>query len=382
MKRSLILVAVAVLLVVLISAFGYFQFVVKPEMIKGFIAAAGQPPVTVSTEIAKRERWLPKLPAIGTFRAVQGVDVASEVGGIVREINFDSGELVTAGTVLVQLDDSVEQADLKSGQALLKKAQLELDRQGELLSRKNTSQTAYDSALAARDTAAATVDRVRAVIAQKSIRAAFDGRLGIRQVDLGQYVSPGTAMVTLQQLTPIYADFPMPEQQISRLRVGTAVEVAVDAEPGTVFEGAIESIDAKVDQATRNVLVRARLENRDGHLLPGMFAEVEVVAGAAEDVVTLPRTAVSYSLYGDSVYVVTEAPAADGEKGAGAGKRLVVDRRFVRVGETRGDRVSILEGVTAGEQVVTAGQLKLRPKAHVRVDNSQPLTPPAKRPPE
>jgi membrane fusion protein (multidrug efflux system) len=375
-----------VLLVVLVGAFGYFQFVVKPEMVKGFITAGGQPPVTVSTERAKKERWLPKLPAIGTFRAVQGVDVASEVGGIVREINFDSGERVRKGAVLVQLDDSVEQADLKSGDASLKKAQLDLDRQRELLSRKNTSQTVFDSALAARDTAAATVDRVRAVIAQKSIRAAFDGRLGIRQVDLGQYVSPGTTMVTLQSLTPIFVDFPVPEQQLSKLSVGTAIEVEVDAQPGKTFDGEIESIDAKVDQATRNVLVRARVDNRDGRLLPGMFAEVDVVAGAAADVVTLPRTAVSYSLYGDSVYVVTEAPAADGKTAgkkdgdAKAEKQLIVDRRFVRVGETRGDRVSILEGVKEGEEVVTVGQLKLRPKAHVRVDNSQPLTPPAKRP--
>jgi len=375
MKRSLILGIVIVVLVVLIGAFGYFQFVVKPEMVKGFIEAAGQPPATVSTEIAKTEQWLPKLPAIGTFRAVQGVDVASEVGGIVREINFDSGHLVTAGTVLVQLDDSVERAELKSGLAQLKKTELELARQRELLSRKNTSQTTYDAALASRDTAAADVDRVRAVIAQKSIRAAFAGRLGIRKVDLGQYVSSGTAMVTLQSLSPIYVDFPVPEQELAKLGIGTKVDVKVDAEPDKVFEGEVEAIDARVDQATRNVLVRAQLANREARLLPGMFANVDVVSGGPEGVVTLPRTAVTYSLYGDSVYVVVEAPAGDGKA-----KQLIVDRRFVRVGETRGDRVAILEGVKAGEQVVTAGQIKLRPKAHVRVDNSQPLTPPAKRP--
>ena len=380
MKRPIILGIVIVVLAVLIGAFGYFQFVVKPEMIKGFITAAGQPPVTVSTETAKAEQWLPTLPAIGTFRAVQGVDVASEVGGIVREINFDSGHLVTAGTVLVQIDDSVQQAELKSGLATLKKTELELARQRELLSRKNTSQTSFDAALAARDTAAAEVDRVRAVIAQKSIRAAFSGRLGIRKVDLGQYVSAGTAMVSLQRLTPIYVDFPVPEQELSKLGVGTRVDVKVDAEPGKLFEGEVESIDAKVDQATRNVLVRARLENRDGGLLPGMFANVDVVSGGPEAVVTLPRTAVTYSLYGDSIYVVVEAPAGDGKAASDKEKQLVVDRRFVRVGETRGDRVAILEGVKAGEQVVTSGQLKLRPKAHVRVDNSDPLTPPEKRP--
>ena len=383
MKRSVILVVVFVLLAAAIGGFGYFQFVVKPEMIKGFITAGGQPPVTVSTEVAKAESWPPKIPAIGTLRAVQGVDVSSEVGGIVQKINFDSGQLVSEGTVLVQLDDSVEQADLQSGLAQLKKADLDLRRQRELLDRRNTSQTAFDAALATRDTAAAVVDRVRAVIAQKSIKAAFSGRLGIRNVDLGQYVSPGTAMVTLQRLTPIYADFPIPEQQLWRLAVGEKVEVTVDAEPGQVFEGEVESVDAKVNQSTRNVLVRARIENRDARLLPGMFADVHVVAGDAQQVVTVPRTAISYSLYGDSVYVVVEAPASEAgapQKAAGGGetKSLIVDRRFVRIGETRDGRVSILEGVKAGDQVVVSGQIKLRPKARVLIDNSQPLTPPAK----
>lgn len=386
MKRPLILVVVVVLLVALIGGFAYFQFIMKPEMIKGFIAAGGQPPVTVETERAKTERWEPKLPAIGTLRAVQGVDIASEVGGIVREINFDSGHLVTEGTVLVKLDDAVEQADLESGKAQLRLSDLELRRQEELLRRNNTSQTAYDTALATRDTAAAVVDRVKAVIEQKSIKAAFGGRLGIRNVDLGQYVSPGDLMVTLQRLSPIYVDFPIPEQELGKLSVGEKVEVTVDSEPDRRFEGEIESIDAKVNQATRNVLVRARIENRDARLLPGMFANVNVVAGKVLDVVTLPRTAVTYSLYGDSIYVVVEAPAGDTAavqeaKGQGTqDRKLIVDRRFVRVGETRGDRVSILEGVKAGEQVVVAGQLKLRPKAHVIVDNSDPLKPPAKRP--
>ena len=385
MKRPIILTVVFVLLVVLIGGFGYFQFVIKPEMIKGFIAAGGQPPVTVSTEPAKSETWMPKLPAIGTLRAVQGVEVAPEVGGIVRTINFDSGQLVAEGALLVQLDDTVEQADLRSGQAQLKRAELELSRQQELLRRSNTAKTSFDAALAARDTAAATVDRTRALIAQKAIKAAFAGRLGIRNVDLGQYLSPGAAMVTLQRLTPIYVDFPVPEQSLTMLSIGQQVDVAVDAEPGRHFEGKVESIDAKVNQATRNVLVRARVENLEARLLPGMFANVNVIAGDARQVVTVPRTAVTYSLYGDSIYVVVEAPAPEG-KAAAAGTdkaqspQLVVDRRFVRVGEARGDRVAILEGVKAGENVVIGGQLKLQPQARVRVDNSQPLTPPAQRP--
>jgi RND family efflux transporter MFP subunit len=281
----------------------------------------------------------------------------------------------------VKLDDAVEQADLKSGQAQLRLAELELARQQELLGRKNTSQTIFDTARANRDTAAAVVDRVKAIIQQKSIKAAFGGRLGIRNVDLGQYVSPGAAMVTLQRLSPIYVDFPVPEQELDKLTVGKIVEVTVDSETGKRFEGEVESIDAKVNQATRNVLVRARIENRDARLLPGMFANVNVVSGEAREVVTLPRTAVTYSLYGDSIYVVVDAPeekAATGQEKQD--KKLIVDRRFVRVGEARGDRISILEGVKAGEQVVIAGQLKLRPQAHVVVDNSNTLKPPVKRP--
>jgi membrane fusion protein (multidrug efflux system) len=325
---------------------------------------------------------MPKQPAIGTLRAVQGVDVAAEVGGIVRAINFDSGQFVPEGTVLVQLDDTVEQADLRSGLAQLKRSELELERQRELLRRSHTAQTNFDAALASRDTAAATVDRVRAVIAQKAIRSAFAGRLGIRNVDLGQYVSPGTAMVTLQRLTPIYVDFPVPEQSLTMITVGQHVEVYVDAEPGKLFEGKIESVDAKVNQATRNVLVRARVENLEARLLPGMFANVNVVAGEPQQVVTVPRTAIAYSLYGNSVYVVVEEPAAAGaaKTDEPGGRRLVVDRRFVRTGEEREDRVAVLEGVKVGEAVVVAGQLKLQPKAHVNVDNSSPLKPKDQRP--
>jgi membrane fusion protein, multidrug efflux system len=331
---------------------------------------------------------------------VQGYDVAAEVGGIVRSINFDSGQYVKEGTVIVQLDDLIEQADLRSGLAQLKKAELELNRQQELLTRLATPKTNFDAALAARDSAAATVDRVRAVIAQKAITTAFAGRLGIRNVDIGQYVPAGTAMVTLQQLTPIYVDFPVPEQKLGALAVGNAVEVTVDAEPGRIYQGTIESIDAKVNQATRNVLVRARVENTEARLLPGMFANVNVIYGEPHEVVTLPRTAVTYSLYGDSVYIVVEAAKAGGKAGAspaggsageakadqspGAEKpaqpQLVVDRRFVRVGEARGDRVAILEGVKPGEQAVVAGQVKLQPQARVTVDNTAPMTAPAERP--
>ena len=410
MKRVVIFSAVLVLLVVLVGGFAYFQFVMKPKLVQEYLSASSFPPVTISAAEAQSEAWVPVLPAIGTLKAVQGVDIAPQIGGVIRALHFDSGQTVTAGTLLLGLDDEVEQADLKSGLAELNEANLNLGRQKELYEKGNTSAANLDASIASRDTAAATVERVRALIDQKSIEAPFGGLLGIRLVDLGEYVSPGTPLVTLQQLAPIYADFPIPEQSIAQIAVGQTVEVRVDAFPGEVFTGRIESIDAKVEQDTRDVLVRAVLPNADRRLLPGMFANVAVLAGEAQLVVTVPRTAVSYSLYGDSVYVVVEelavpdAPEPDGEGAEGeavaaeieavdesgdgaadaaAGPQpLFAERRFVEVGEARDGTVSILSGVEAGELVVTSGQIKLFPGAPVVVDNSVPLEAPAVRPNE
>ena len=387
MKRTLVFTFVFLLLAALVGGFSYFQFVMKPEIVKGIMAKSVPPPVTVSSDVAKAESWVPKIPAIGTFAAVQGIDVAPQVGGLVRAIHFDSGQQVEAGALLVELDDFVEQADLKSDTALLKKSDLDLQRQRELLSRGNTPQSNYDSALASRDTAAASLERTKAQIAQKAIKAPFRGRLGIRKVSLGQYVSPGTALVTLQKLDPIFVDFPVPEQNLDVLRNGQDVDVLVDAFPGETFKGVIKSIDAKVNQETRNVTVRAEVPNADRRLLPGMFANVNVLAGAPRDVVTLPRTAVVFSLYGDSVYIVKKTPAQPAQSGAAAsaqpaGETLTAERRFVRIGETRGDRVSISEGIKAGDEVVATGQIKLQPNARIRIDNSSPLQAPAVRPKE
>ena len=372
MKRIIVFSVVLVVLVALIGGFAWFQLVMKPEIIRSAMSGMQQPPTTVSAEEARSESWTPLLSAIGTFRAVSGIDVAPQVAGVVAAIHFESGEEVEAGAPLVELDDSIDQADLKSGEAQLKKSELDLDRQLELLARGNTPRTNYDAAVAERDTAAATVERTRAVIAQKNIVAPFAGRIGQRNVDIGQYVSPGMAMVSLQKLDPIYVDFPMPEQEVDVLEVGQATEVRVDAYPDAVFAGKIASIDAKVNHETRTVLVRAEIGNSDKRLLPGMFANVSVLAGAPQDVVTVPRTAVTYSLYGDSVYVVK---AADGDA-------TVAERRFVRLGTTRDDRVSIDDGVTVGETVIISGQIKLQPNARVTVDNSRALQSAAERPKE
>lgn len=379
MKRSLIFFVVFLVLAGLVGGFGYFHFVLKPEMIKGALSGNVPPPTTVSVEAAKTESWRPLLPAIGTFQAVQGIEIAPEVDGIVTAIHFDSGHEAKSGELLVELDDSVEQADLRSAQAQLKKASQDLARQQELLGRGNTSQASFDAAQTQRDTAAAAVARIKAVIDEKEIASPFAGRLGIRLVSLGQYVKAGQNLVALQQLDPIFADFPVPEQEVDRVRIGQVVQIKVDAFPRRTFEGKVASLDAKVNQDTRTILVRAEVPNPDGLLLPGMFANVTVVAGVAHDVVTVPRTAVSYSLYGDSVYVVKSETPSGTEQTQPA---QVVERRFVRLGDTRDSRVAIAEGVKAGELVVTEGQIKLHPGAHVVVKPNSGLTPPAELPRE
>jgi membrane fusion protein, multidrug efflux system len=385
LKRTFLFGVVLLLLVGLVGGLSYLQFVFKPVLIKGFIAKAAPPPASVAVTEARNDHWARLLPAIGTCRAVQGVDVAPQVGGVITKIRADSGEDVAAGAPLFDIDTSVEQADLKNYRAALVNVQLALDRQRELTRSGNTTKASLDSAQAARDTAAASVERVQALIAQKKIVAPFAGRLGIRKIDLGQYVSPGTGLITLQQLDPIYVDFPVPEQDLASLRVGQDVNVKVDTFPSRVFHGKVQTIDAKVDQNTRNITIRAVFDNKDHALLPGMFANVDVVAGNPMPVVTLPRTAVTFSLYGDAVFVVVSAAP---EGGGAQASPLVgdipykVERRFVRTGDTQGERIAILSGVKAGELVVSEGQLKLQSGARVRIERNAGLTPRAVLPKE
>jgi membrane fusion protein (multidrug efflux system) len=361
-----------IILAVFLGGLAYFQFVFKPQMIKEFLSSQVPPPATITAEAAQSREWIERLPAIGTLIASQGVDVASQVAGIVTEIGFESGQDVPQGKKLVQIDINVELADLASAEAIQREADVAYKRQVDLLQKSVASEANVDTALAKRDTAAAAVNRIKALIAQKAILAPFAGRLGIRKVELGQYISPGLAMVTLQALDPIWVDFPMPEQNIGKLKEGQVVELTVDAYPGEVFKGQIASLDARVSQETRTLLVRGTLPNPERKLLPGMFANVAVLAGEAAAVVTLPRTAITYSLYGDSVYVVK----------AGEGDAMVAERRFVRLGPTRDGRVAITEGVAEGETVITSGQIKLQPNARVTIDNSRALEQPAERPKE
>jgi len=377
-KRLLI---ASLILVVLIGGLAYFQLVFKPQAIKGFLSQQVPPPATITAEPARSQEWVERLPAIGTLISSQGVDVASQVDGIVTAIGFESGMEVPKGKLLVQLDVSVELAELASAEATMREADVAYKRQTDLLRKAVTSEANVDTALAKRDTAAAAVNRIKAVIARRSIMAPFAGRLGIRKVELGQYVSPGLAMVTLQALDPIWVDFPMPEQAIGKLRVGQKIQLTVDAFPKKVFEGEVASLDARVAQDTRTLLVRGTLPNPNRRLLPGMFADVAVLAGAPSAVVTVPRTAITYSLYGDSVYVVKPQESGDGavqtpppEPGE---EIFIVERRFVTTGQERGDRVAVTSGLKVGEQVVTTGQLKLNNGSRVKIDNSQELKAPA-----
>ena len=376
------------LTLVILAGFGgglyYFQFVIKPNMVKGFIAAAFAPkPSAVSAEPATMEKWTPQMPAIGTLRAFQGIDIAPQVAGVISAIHFKSSDDVAAGAPLVQIDDSVDQADLKNGMALLRNADATLERQQTLVQGGNTAKAQVDTAIAARDSAAATVERTRAIIAQKALVAPFSGRLGISKVDVGQFLAVGTSVVTLQQLDPIYVDFQSTEQSLRTLVVGQQADMTLDPFPGQTFTGKIAAIDARVSQDTRNLLVRAEFPNPDHKLLPGMFANIQVTTGAPADVLTLPRTAIVFSLYGDTIFVVKPAPPKAGEAQAATkdGKPdLIAERRFVRVGDTRGERVAILEGVSAGELVVTSGQIKLQPNGPVTVDSTAGLPTPAQTP--
>jgi membrane fusion protein, multidrug efflux system len=374
-----------IIAVVIIGAFlcglAWFQLQFKPAMIKGFLSKQQPPPATITAEAARTDDWIERLPAIGTLIASQGVDVAPQVAGIVTGLGFESDQDVEKGAKLVQLDISVELADQASAEAILKEADVSYKRQADLLTKNVSSEASVDTALAKRDSAAAALNRIKALIAQKTILAPFAGRLGIRHVELGQYVSPGLSMVTLQAQDPIWVDFPMPEQNIGKLKRDQVIELTVDAYPGQVFKGKISSLDARVAQDTRTLLVRGTLDNPERKLLPGMFANVSVLAGAARQVLSIPRTALTYSLYGDSVYVV-KPPEGGGAMPAQPPADAVfsVERRFVKPGQVREDRVAIETGLQPGEQVVTTGQIKLINGSHVKIDNSQALVPPAERP--
>ena len=364
LRRMLIMLGAVALVVLALAAYkGYSIY----QEVQQF--SAPQPAISVSAAAAEARPWQSRLPAIGTLKAFQGVDLTVEVDGTVREVLFRSGEKVELDQPLLQMDSQVEQASLATAEAELGLARVEFERGRSLVSRSNISKSEFDRLAAELQKASASVAQLQAQLAKKRILAPFAGTIGIRQVDVGDYLAPGTTIATLQDLSRLYVDFFLPEQAVPQLAIGERVRFSVAAYPGEVFEGEIAALNPKVEDTTRNVQVRAMLDNPDDKLLPGMFANLEVLLPGETSQVVIPETAVTYTLYGNSVYVVVERKGEDGQpleddKGQ---VQLRVERRFVETGERRDGQVVIHKGLAAGEQVVTAGQLKLDDGAHVAI---------------
>jgi membrane fusion protein, multidrug efflux system len=358
--------------VIVLAVLGGLYFVrnMRDAAIKA-IFAAPKPAIVVAMTEAERQSVPHSLDAIGTIAAVHQVTVAPQVGGIVTQILFTAGGTVKAGDPLAQLDDRPEQADLGNFQAQARYATIALKRAQELAARQVGSQATVDQDQSLLDQANANIAKTKALIAQKLIRAPFAGRLGVRQIDLGQYLSAGTPVVTLTELTELYVNFTVPEQDAVALATGRDIEFAVDAYPRESFRAKINAIEPQIAADTRTVKVQAIAENQDGRLLPGMFAKVRLVLPPLPDVVTVPETAVENTLYGDSVYVVKDGTDANGKP------MLKAVRTPVKAGVHFGDRVAILDGLTPGERVVALGQNKvLFDGALVTPSDSAGLTPP------
>jgi membrane fusion protein (multidrug efflux system) len=373
-KRMIIMLAVVALVFGAIFGFKFWQGYMMGQQ----MAKRGAPVQTVSTMQAAFDQWQPSLQAVGSISAMRGADLSSELPGTVTGIHFKQGDDIRAGTPLFDIDASSDIARLHALQAVAELAKVTYDRDREQLKVQAVSQQTVDADRAQLKQARANVDEQQAVVDKKRIRAPFDGRVGVRAVDLGQYVRAGDVLVTLQALDPIYVDFLVPQQVLARLHIDQTVTVTTDAWPERSFEGTIEVIDPKVDTATRNIKVRARLANPDKALLPGMYAHVEVVTGKPERHVTLPQTAVTYHPFGTIVYRVETA----GSDGKGEPKR-VAKQVFVTTGDRRGDQVAILKGLNEGDTVVTSGQIKLHNGSVIKVNNAiQPANDPNPTPSE
>lgn len=366
-----------VMLVVLAGAVGGLGFV-KFRQIQAAIQAGASfqpPPEAVTTIVARQDRWPNTLSVIGTVAAVQGVNVSADLPGIVSRIAFESGGSVREGDVLVELDTRQERAQLAEAQAERDLAELNFTRLEGLVNEGAVSKAEFDRAAAEQKQTEARVEEIRATIDRKTIRAPFGGILGIRQVNLGQFLSAGDPVVSLQSLDPIYVNFGVPQQHAGKLQAGYTVRIIAADAGDMVSNGTITAKDSQVDQATRNMQIQAAIANPRGTLRPGMFVQVEVPVGASRTVVPVPASAVSYAPYGDSVFIVTELKDAKGREYKG------VRQQFVKIEGSRGDQVAVISGVKPGEEVVTSGVFKLRNGAAVLVNNKvQPSNNPAPRP--
>ena len=353
-----------VLLVAIFFVLGYF----KVQQFMGFAAMAKagffkSPPIAVTTTVASQSEWQPTLDTIGTVTAINGVTVSTDLAGIVDKIAFTSGTVVKAGDLLVHLNTDQEQAQLEQAQAQLALAQLTLNRDRDLLAKRTISLQDYDTAEATYRGNQASVDQFKALIARKTLRAPFDGVIGIRQVNLGQYLNTGDAVVSLQSFDPIYVNFTLPQQELSKLAVGQQVDVRLDAYGDAVFPGQINAVNSMVDQATRNVQVQATLQNGEQKLRPGMFAKLSVILPQREQVIALPVSSVHYAPYGDSVFIVGDDKDEDGKP------IKSVKEQFVKLGTARGDLIAVVSGVKPGDEVVTSGVFRLKSGAAIIINN-------------
>ena len=370
LRRMLIMLGVVALVVLALAASKGLSIY---QQVQQF--SAPQPPINVSAERSVKLPWQSRLPAIGSLKAFQGVDLTVEASGTVQDVLFLSGEKVKQGQPLIQMDSDVERATLATAEAELSLARVEFERGRSLVSRQNISKSEFDRLSSELQAAIGKVAQLKALMDKKRIIAPFSGTIGIRQVDVRDFLSSGTTIATLQDLNTLFVDFFLPEQSAPLLAVGQKVRVSVAAYPGEYFEGDIAALNPKVEESTRNLQVRAVLPNPEGKLLPGMFANLEVLLPGDTERVVVPESAITYTLYGNSVYVINEKTNAEGqpEKGQDGQPQLVVERRFVETGERRDGKVVILKGLQAGEQVVTSGQLKLDNGSHVAIVPDQTL---------
>ena len=370
-KRMIVMLTVTL---VVLGGLGFVKFKqIQVAMAQG--ASFQPPPEAVTTIVAERAEWSGVLDSIGTMAAVQGVTVSADLPGTVERVSFESGQAVRAGAVLAVLDTRQEQAQLAALEAQRELARLTFERLEGLLKEKVISKAEFDRATADLRQTDARVAEVRAVIQRKTIRAPFTGILGIRQVNLGQYLAGGDPLVTLQSLDPIYANFGVPQQAAAQVSIGRAVRVTTDDAAGATWTGKVTAIDAQVNESTRNVQVQATLSNPGGKLRPGMFVRTGLGLGSSQSVIALPASAVNYAPYGDSVYVVTDLKDESGRTYKG------VRQQFVKLGPARGDQIAVVSGVNPGDEVVTSGVFKLRNGAAVQINNTvKPANNPAPKP--
>jgi membrane fusion protein (multidrug efflux system) len=358
-----------------VAGIGYAKF----RQIQAAIAMGksfAPPPSAVTTLVLTPQKWEPAVRVIGTLKAVQGVTVSTDLAGVVSEIGFESGAPVKKGALLVQLNPDSEHAQLAAAQARRDLALLEVKRKRELLAKNALSASETDAAEAEVRQSEAACAQAAALLARKRITAPFDGVLGLRQVNLGQFLNPGSPVVSLQALDPIRVQFNLPQQEIAAATPGKPVRVTAQEVPGGPREGRILALDSQVDEASRAISVEATLPNPDQALRPGMFVNVELPLAVETDVLVVPASAIHYAPYGNSVYLVVDGTAGEGKPGK------VVEQRFVKLGQNRGDQIRVLDGLKAGEEVVTSGVFKLRQGAAVVVNNSvQPGNNPSPTPP-